>query len=328
MKKINSNTQFLSLVLNAQDDKTRYAEEKYKSLTAKSTNWTEDKLVHNVGGGMSRYEIKSALNAIFHWGIGKWVVQDHFHFYADRSEVMLTGSLGLVRSNLPAITQALRNGMRFVDLHVPGIGTVTFKLPTSRKDGQTVVEVTSPWLAMKVTGLDDGKLSNTDTNEKYDTHTTNYHNVISSLANGNPVTVMVTMSHNKLTGELYRDNHDLAEKIFTILTSKDLNPEKEREALKEEAKEYHQVRSDKFSGKVQEFNAVRANVTLELSNVVASVDGTEMDCLQVPTGVYVMATAKGKTFGKEYSVQSVSDRLGLSRRPDAETGKVYLVRVR
>jgi hypothetical protein len=324
MKKISENTNIVSIDLNKQDRNDRYTEELYKSLSVKPVGWSEDKPLHNVGGRSNRGEREAALRAIRYFAIGKYKGEGNFHLYADTNEAMLTKSIGVVKAIQPEIRTAQAFNKRTVDLVVPGYGLINFEMPRALIGEEWIRAVTSRWLAMEITGIGEGKLSNTDTDNRYPPSTSWLHGVLDSLINGYAVTVMVTMEPDRENG-LYRKAHDMAEEIFTMITSKDFSPEKQRELLKEESAAYAVNRSIANSGRVVAFKAEQSNTQIETTGVVAVVNGSEMDCIEIPQGTYHLTTAKGKKIGKPYTVRSLNDRLGLSIRPDAETNKVYLV---
>lgn len=333
VKKLNSkNNKFSLLELNKQDDTTRYSEEQWKSLVAVGPMPKEGSDSLDIGSYCSHRKIMTSIRALFGYGIGRDIVKGEYHFWENDNDQdeQISGSLCVVnRLGVPEINAAASLNSRFVDLEIPDHGTIVCKLPTkTNAEGKKIAYCVSPWMAVRLTGYKTGELFNTDQNIKYETNVANYHNVIEALDKGNKVNIMVTMSHNPNTFELYRDAHDLADRVFHILTDKDFDPAKARADQLAEKIAQKDVKSDKFSGSVQEFNLNRSNTEIETVTTIAVLNGAEMNLIDIPTGVYKLADAKGKAFGADYAVRSVADRLGLQRKTEPTTGKVFLVTVR
>lgn len=316
MKKATNNTLLGSVEIRTlEDSEKRFTEEVIKSIIFTPVNWKEGKsLLHSVGSYATKAELKSALNASRDFLLGKWVVNGKFHVYAQSSDVMRTSTIGLIQSNHSEIVNAVKDQKRWVMLNVPGNGLITFELPVQKTDSGYVVGVESPWLAMRLTGVGAGKLINTDTNREFPANTLHYHNVIGSLALGDRIAIMARMTVNQATGEIYREIHDLAIQIHTMLSDDELDPARALEEQKEASREYREVKSAKFFGTVVETVAKAKGEDITQVGTIVNINGNEMDALEVPNGIYLFADENGKAYGKPYSVASNRDRIGLRKR--------------
>src|SRR5574343_540392 len=112
----------------------KYEGEKLGQIEFKGLNWTENSKIHNIGSGAFFTELKHSIHAGRDYLAGKWNVDGLFHLYAKASERLATGSIGLVDSSHENIQKAKTKKERFVQLTVPGNGTITFEMPLSRDE--------------------------------------------------------------------------------------------------------------------------------------------------------------------------------------------------
>ncbi len=317
MKKMLNNSVKGTIELNDQD-KARYDGEIYKSLIFTPSNHVDDNKYHSVSTFALTPERKSSINGCKDYFMGKWNVNGDFHFYKTQSDVLLTTTVGLVRSNHPVIYTAIRSNNTRFDLYVPGFGVYNFELPWTKDDkGNVNVNVNCPWLRIRLTGLQDGKLLETDYDQNLPPVTKYYHNVISSLAAGYRIVIDVTF--RKIKGVLNTEIHDLAKATYDLLTDDNLDTQRYLEEQKEINKEYREIKSQKSTAQAQLDNAEINKKELPVSNTVVIINGGDpIDPMQVPSGTYILVDDNGKKlYGTAlYSVNAQRDRAALRLRGD------------
>jgi hypothetical protein len=326
MKKINANTNnFVSLELRAQNE-NRYKDEKFKSLVAKPEGWTEVS-GYNLSGTKPTWRKRlGQLHAIEAWALGKYMVDEYFHLYTDTSEILLTKCIGLVSSRHPMLVAAQAKGLASVSLTVPEYGLMWINMPFIWTPKGKEYLTTSPWLSLSMDGKGKGDLYNTDTDVSEEQKCAYLHNTLEELYRGNTQVVMITFDRT-YTGEIKTTVYDEAIRIYEIITSKNFDPKAIMADKKAVAIGYKENSHLKNLGKIQEEEAQKSGTNTDVTNVMAVINGEEMDCLTIPGGTYMLTSAAGKKFGQQYPVRNNGDRRGLSNKVDPETGKVFLVQI-